>query len=572
MSSETVPGSSPLMVVTASRTGKPATDTAAALPAAEMIYRFPYCRSGVEIVPDIKGSFFTRLLWYKGKSGFSLVESTALRPLARVTLNSQRFDVFLNQHARKKRERILLAGRRKVAIRSARAALRYVVSVEGREDRYLWRWRIGATTPALQVFPSDEAEADPINEVSLFFPFSPGKSCVFTVSGSAQGAVLWRNDVALTVILGECSGGEGAPELSGDSKGFQLTLRGANFGGEGVTIAWETRLVPARTEAEAKAALLHHLADGADRSQETDREALTPIPSTLPLLRRTGERAEAALMADEAVEKKGADRLAFKEQSPVGAGSGRHLVGETVDAALAACSLMRRFLQTGEDTLRRRARLLANGVCFFQVNEEESSHWGAIWDAVRGKGKSTFYEDPHGERTLSVATTARASKGLHLLYSHFGTERYQRTALTATHWLLLKMDRDGFIAGEQFTEEGPPVEGQNSPWIVGEALIPLMETFRAGENDVFMKTALRVVRSLKAGIEQSELRFDSASTEQMASTIEGILRVSREYEKDDMVALARLIGVGLRARRLPDGSLVDPPDRTTVSPLASTLA
>jgi hypothetical protein len=277
-------------------------------------------------------------------------------------------------------------------------------------------------------------------------------------------------------------------------------------------------------------------------------------------------------MADDAVEKKGVDRLAFKEQSQ-GAGSGaRQVVGETVDAALAASSLMRRFLQTGDDALKRRARLLANGVCFFQVNEEESSHWGAIWDAVRGKGKNTFYEDTNGERTLSVATTARAAKGLHLLYGHFGTERYQRTALTATHWLLLKMDRDGFIAGERFTEEGPPVEGQNSPWIVGEALIPLMETFRANENEVFMKTALRVVRSLKIGIEQSELRFDSASTEQLASTIEGILLVSREFEKDEMTTLARQIGIGLRARRLPDGSLVDPPGTVTVSPLASTLA
>jgi hypothetical protein len=235
-----------------------------------MIYRFPYCRSGVEIVPDINGSFFTRLLWYKGKSPFSLTESTALRPLARVTLNSQRFDVFLNQHARKKRERILLAGRRKVAIRSARAALRYVVSVEGREDRYQWRWRIGATAAALQVFPSEEAEANPVNEVNLFFPFSPGKSQVFTVPGSSQGAVLWRNDVALTVITGVCSGGEGLPELIGDTKGFQLTLRGADLGGNGVTVVWETRLVPAKTEAEAKAALLRHLADGADRAQETE--------------------------------------------------------------------------------------------------------------------------------------------------------------------------------------------------------------------------------------------------------------------------------------------------------------
>jgi hypothetical protein len=538
----------------------------------EMIYRFPYCRSGVEIVPDIKGSFITRLLWYKGISVFSVVESTPLRPLARVTLNSQRFDVFLNQHARKKRERILLAGRRKVAMRSARAALRYVVSVEGREDRYQWRWRIGATAPALNVFPSPEAEAEPVNEVSLFLPFAPGKGRVFSIAGSSPGLVLWVKDVALTVIPGDCSGVENRPELTFDDKGFQLTLRQADFSGEGVTVQWESWLMPARTEADAKAALLRHLADAADRAQQTECAESSPgAVDSAPLLKRRGDRAEAALLSDEAVEKKGADRLLFRDPSGRG-GDTRHLAGETVDAALAACGLMGRFLQTGDDALRRRARLLANGVCFFQVNEEESSHWGAIWDSVRGKGKNTIYEDLSGERTLSVATTARTSKGLHLLHSHFGTERYQRTALTAAHWLLLKMDRDGFIAGERVTEDGPPVEGQNSPWIVGEALIPLMETFRANENEVFMKTALRVVRSLKAGIEQSELPFDRASTEQMASTIEGILLVSREYEKDEMITLARQIGVGLRARRLPDGSLMDPPGVAALSPLAPTLA
>jgi hypothetical protein len=554
-------GMPPLRVVTTSSSEKPVPDSSA-----EMIYRFPYCRSGVEIVPDIKGSFFTRLLWYKGKSVFSVVESTPLRPLALVTLNSQRFDVFLNQHARKKREKILLAGRRKIAIRSARAALRYVVSVEGREDRYIWRWRIGATTPALSIFPSPEAEADPINEVRLFFPFAPGKIRIYSVAGVAKGAVLWVNDVAFTVVLGHCTGGDSLPELSHDNKGFQLTLRKANFGGAGVTLEWESRLGPARTEAEAKAALLRHLAEAADRLQEWENP--DQFSSAVTLLKRRGEQAEKALMADEAIEKKGADRLVFREQ----ANGGRHIVGETVDAALAAVSLIRRFHQTGDDTLRRRARLLANGVCFFQVNEEESSHWGAIWDAVRGKGKNTLYEGIDGEKTLSVATTARTSKGLHLLFDHFETERYQRTALTAAHWLLLKMDRDGFIAGERFTEDGPPVEGQNSPWIVGEVLIPLMETFRANQNEVFMKTALRVVRSLKTGIEQSELPFDRASTEQLASTIEGILLVSREYEKDEMITLAKQIGIGLRARRLPDGSFIDPPGVAAVSPLAPTLA
>ncbi|MBC8102759.1 MAG: hypothetical protein H7Z41_09250 [Cytophagales bacterium] len=539
----------------------------------ELVYRFPYCRSGIEIVPDIKGSFCTRLLWHKGKSVFALAESTPLRPLARVTLNSQRFDVFLNQHARKKRERILLAGRRKVAIRSGRAALRQVVSIEGREDRYLWRWRIGATAAAMSVFASPEAEADPINEVSLFLPFAPGKAVVLSLPGATTGLVLWMNGIAMSVVSGRCEGGEELPELSHDARGFQLTLRGARLGGDGIAMQWESWLAPARTEAEARMALLRHLADAADRAQRTDETAETvPAPGSPPLLKHLGDQAEAALMAEDAAEKKGIDRLIFRDRTSLGKGSARHLAGETVDTALAAAALMGRVLQTGEDALRRRARLLANGICSFQVNEEESCHWGAIWDAVKGKGKSTTYEDIAGERTLSVAVAARASKGLHILHRHFGVELYQRTALSAAQWLLLKMDRDGLIVGERFTEEGPPVEDRNSPWIVGEALIPLVETFRSNANEVFLKTALRVVGTMKEGLERSTLPFDQASTEQLAASIEGVLLVSREYEKDDMIALALQIGLGLRARRLPDGSLMEPPGVTVVSPLVSTLA
>ena len=573
-SAEAIPEKPPRLVLATTEEASPK-PTPPAADTSELIYRFPYCRSGVEIVPDIKGSFFTRLLWYKGKSLFPLVESTPLRPLARVTLNSQRFDVFLNQHARKKRERILLAGRRKVATRSARAALRYVVSVEGRADRYLWHWRIGATSAALGVFPSPEAEANPVNEVNLFLPFSPGKARVYSVSGSNAGFVLWMNDIALSVVPGKCTGSDTLPEISYDTQGFQLTLRNARFGGDGVVLEWESWLTPARTEADAKAALLRHLADAADRAQAAPENR---ADDDAPLLRRMGDEAEAALMSDGAVDKKGADRLVFREQLtasapvPVRAANARHLVGETVDAALVASVLMTRFLQTGDDVQRRRARLLANGVCFFQVSEEESSHWGAIWDAVSGKGKNTVYAGLSGEKVLSVATTARASKGLHLMHGYLGAEMYQRTALAASQWLMLKMDRDGFISGERFTEDGPPVEGRNSPWIIGEVLIPLMETFRANQNDVFMKTALRVVRSLKAGLDHSTLPFDQASTEQLAASIEGILLVSREYEKEEMVDLARLIGIGLRARRLPDGTLIDPPGVVNASPLVPTLA
>jgi hypothetical protein len=571
----TIGGQERLPAVRRSRRGETGLMMRTPDPINDLIYRFPCSRSGVEIVPDIKGTFCVRVLWHKGKAVITIAESTPLRPLGRISFNSQTFDVFFSEHDRKKRERILLAGRRKVAIHSSRAFLRYNVSLTGRDDRYTWRWRIGATAPALGIFPSAEAEAKPLNEVRLYLPFAAGKAHVLALPGTANGCVLWLNDVAMTVVVGRSEGGGDLPALTWDGRGFELTLQHARFGGEGVTLEWQMWLSAARTEAEARAALLRHLADAADQAQILDPDRDLQPDSTSPsLLRRAIERSEAALMDEAAIEKRGVDRLMYRENNPAGAtpaAAARSIAGETVDCALAASALLCRFYQTGDDALRRRARLLANGTCAFQVNDEESRHWGAIWDAAAGKGRGVVYEDVYGTRTLSVATAARAAKGLHLLGAYFGVELYKRTALAATQWLILKMDRDGYIPAERFTEDGPPVEETNSPWIVGEALLPLVETFRATGNEVFFKAAMRAVHALRDALNAATLPFERASTEQLASAIEGVLQVSREYEKEDIVALARQLGLGLRARRLPDGSLTEPTAKA-ISSLSPTLA
>jgi hypothetical protein len=375
------------------------------------------------------------------------------------------------------------------------------------------------------------------------------------------------NDLVATVAIGEAAGvKEGfVPDavLTHDAKGFYLTLRGADLSGNGVTLRWESWLAPARTEAEARAALLHHAADIADRRQIPHAPEETVGGAFVRLV----EENEKALMADNAVDKRGAEKVIYRA-TPKSASF--HLAGEGADTALIVGTLLGRYYMTGDDALRRRARLLTNGVCDFQVQTEESPHWGAVWDALKGKKE---YTDCRGEQTVSVAATARASKGLHVAHAHFGKELMSRTALAAAQWLMLKMDRFGFIVAERFTEEGPPVEGmEHSPWVMGEALIPLVETFRVTENEVFLKSALRIIKALREGIAESTLPFERASSEYLASCVEGVLLVSREYESEEMIALSKQIMQGLRARRLPDGTLSDPTGIVSVSPLAPTLA
>lgn len=544
--------------------GSPATE--------EIDYRFPYSRVALEPVPDTSGAYGTqgtyslRLVWHRGKAVLPVFESTPLRPIALVTLGGHRYPVFLNQHSRKKRDRIILGGKRKTA-KSPRCALRFVALMEGREDRFSWLWRIAATHAAIEAAPKTN-EAGIEDEVSLYLPFAPGRAKVIQQPGVNNAFALWMNDIVATVAIGTAEGvKEGyIPEarLTFDERSFTINLAGADLSGKGVSLRWDTWFAQARTEAEARAALLIHAGDIADRLQAPPAsESYTELCGFLNGLIESGE---AALTADTAIEKRGADKLAYKTK--VGSTT-MHLAGEGVDTALACTAILARFYMKGDDALRRRARLLANGVCDFQVTKEESPHWGAIWDAHIGK---KTYADIVGGTTISVATTARAAKGLFVCNAHFNKELMLRTALSATQWLLLKTDRDGSIPVERFLDEGPPVDDTASPWVMAEALIPMVETFRTNENEVFLKVAQRILGTIREGVAHSTLRFEDASCELLAAAVEGILMVSREYESQEMITTAKQIMLGLRVRRQPNGTLIEPPNIAPVSPLVSTLS
>lgn len=532
-------------------------------------YRFPYGRATVEPVPDHSGTFAVRLAWHKGKADLPLLESTPLRPIAEVTLGDQKFPVFLSQHGRKKRDRIMLAGKRKTS-RSARCTLRFIVTVEGREDRLTWHWRIGATAPAMEAAQascnvSNKDAPSLTDAVRLYFPFAPGKARVLTLGGSPDAVALWMHDIVVTIVTtqeaeGVQEGYSTRPELVYDEKGAALVLCGAALGGKGVTLSWETWLAPARTEVEARQALLRHIADVRDRAQ---------IPGPVAgreagLLLRLAENAEQRLMAEDLVAKRGLDRQVFRLRP----GDTTQVVGEGVDAALAACTLLARHYLSGDDALKRRARLVSKGVCDFQVSDEESPNWGAIWDTQRKK----IFGDLNGETTLSITTAARTVKGLWITHTAFGHDVIERCALSAAQWLLLKMDRDGFIASDRFHHDGPPIDALESPWTMCEAITPLVETFRRTKNEIFLKTAMRVIKTLGEALSEARLPLERASTEHLAAAIEGVLLVSREYEQQEMIVLAQRLGVALRTRRAPDGSFTEPPGLTSASPLSGTIA
>lgn len=222
----------------------------------------------------------------------SLLESTAFRPLAEVTLRGQTFPVYLNQHSRRKRDRVYLAGRRKTAS-IPRAALRYLVGVEGHDDTLTWTWQVGATLPAMEV-PCLTAAPD---AVRLRLPFLPGLPAVTTLSLGERGqaVAVWASELVVT-LLSKTPGVW--PEQR--ESAVELFLSDANLKGSGTTLVWETRLAPARSEAEVHRALREHAAQVADSLQ-------VRLPYTEPFLWNLSTAATVPLMEEERVRKRGVE-------------------------------------------------------------------------------------------------------------------------------------------------------------------------------------------------------------------------------------------------------------------------
>ncbi len=512
----------------------------------EIAYRFPYGRAAVEMVSDFKNTFRLRLAWQRGKAVIDLFESTPLRPLGEISCGGQTFSLNLNKHKRERRERIRISGDRPVG---ESGKVQCQLSIEGRNDRLSWEWRLAAK--------GKDAPAG--GDVTFQLPFCAGKVEVLTLSSTLSGLAVWRDGVVISLVVPGEFRNRARLEFTADARAVRLFVPDAAFSGaEQQPTRLETWLAPAATRREAEDALLRHLADAADRAQQN------PTGDFLSLL-SLGDAASAALMAPEAADKRGLDRLLLRARPDF---PGLNLGGEGADAAQAAFALLQRYRFTGDDAEKRRALLLARGMCEFQIVQEESPQRGAFWDALRA---NTQWMDASGGRTQSITTAARAAYGLLWLHAQFSQDILTRTALGAAQWLMLKMDEDGRYAGERYQENGTPVSG-GSPWVMAEALRPLVETFRRTGNEVFLNAALRGVRGLREGLADGSLTLADAPAQYLASAVEGLLFVSREAENADMIALATLLGHALRARRAPDGAITEDDKPSLPATLAAARA
>ncbi|MFM7322357.1 MAG: hypothetical protein ACKO5K_12655, partial [Armatimonadota bacterium] len=481
-----------------------------------------------------------RLLWIRGKTNRPLLATTALRPVAEVSFGGQTFPIHVATHSRKGRGRMAVAGRRRLS-RNVRHAIRFHALVEGREDKLTWSWRFGATALAMQEARGDREATD---RLVLNLPF-PSSARRIGVDEAPYARALWLGDVAITLVAHPLPDGR-VPEWSETDRGLSLTIDSADYSGHGQTAAYDTWVVAAKTEGDVREALTHHLAAAAARMQE--------VAGTGPFLCTLAEDAAGRLCDGLPTGRIGVDRIAWET------GPGMLGVGEGVDAAAGAFALLHRWRATGDDAFRRQARLISYAVPGFQISEESSPHWGAFWDRHR---EEVGYEDAAGGRSLSVRTTARAVSGLWAVDELFGVERLHRSAMGGAQWLMLKRDPDGIPAGGRFDAAGQPHPDADT-WAVADTIAAFAATFHTTGNEVFLKAAQQAIQTVAARLDAGTLGFSTARTSDLASAIDGILQMSKEYESEALISAARRIADGLGSRRRPDGSFAERTGETTL--------
>jgi hypothetical protein len=531
----------------------------------ELIYRFPKCRTSLEITPDLSKSFGVRVQWHKGKNIIPHFETSPLRTLAQVVFAGQQMPVFMTEHTRKGRDKVLLSGFRKVGS-GERSLLRFEALVEGRDETFTWHWRFRPTQAALDIAATaqkkgiQEGNEIAADKIVIALPFASGNTRILTLPATVPGIAVWMNDIVATIVPvplpGETEGRQPTPTLGTEGRSVTLTLESPVYTTKGVELRWETIYSVARTEADAYDALRKHQAQFAEvkRANATLSESLMTL----------SDAGVGVLRDEKRLAKRGMDRWAYRigPDAPT-----MHGCGAETETAYAVNALLARFLLTGEEPLKRQARLLAYGISEFQVSNTESSHWGAIWDSRTG---DKHYHDAQGGESLSFVSTARTIQHLYRANQHLDADQIARVGQAGAQWVLLRTDILGLALGEYFTSSREPQIPR--PWITGEGIGAFVETFRASNNETYIKAAVKSVRYLESLIREGKLSVDDATTEQLVATIEGVLATSAEYENEDMITFAKRLGRVLQNRALAGGGVLVTAEPAGGATLRSTLA
>ena len=469
-----------------------------------------------------------------------LLQTTALRPLATVTVKGQSYPLTIGWHERKRGGMVCFGGGRKLGQSGDTLdwEMRLRLDPGGDSSCGVRCWG----EMRLQTTPRRSGDLHLSLHVPLHQPehWTLGTAAMHGHCAQMTHSAYQRYAVQFTA-LEEDAGWDEA------SSSFEAACKRFPFGG-GKVLRFGLGFSPAACATEARATLVTQYAALADA-------ALHPLDD-LPALYPSEIAASLADPARYAVQ--GAERLYLKlptseDTETFHAGFPHYPLD-----ALRALWDWNRF-HPSEETPRL-VRYGATGIAAdFQVMGQGGSaepNKGAFWDKKTGPAGTDFA----GEATHGIAANARIARGFFGLHEALSEPLLRQSALNICQWLILKMNDAGYYDGERvWGTRGVSSDGkvQSSPCSLdgAEAIRPLVMAFRATRNEVFIKTAWKIANALLA----TRMReFEGASPTGVAGVVLALLALDAEAPSPKLRAALHSWGAWLRTLPLsPDASALN---------------
>jgi len=469
-----------------------------------------------------------------GKALTTLLATTPLKPPATITLKGESYPLTIGWHERKRGGLVCFGGERKTGPDGGRLA-------------WEMRWKPDGGTLG-QVAVEMRLQATPRRAGDLHLSLhAPGyRPEIWTLGAAAlrghcaQSAFSAYGRHAVQFVGSEEDAGW--DEATGS---FELSLPRFPLGG-GKALRFGLGFRPAEDALAGRDSLVTHYAHFADA-------LLHPLDG-LPAMDPASSAARLSQSSQYATP--GAERLYLKlpldgppEADVFQAGFPHY----PLDALLALWNWHR--FHPNED-IPRLVRYGASGVAAdFQVmgrDGQPEPNKGAFWDRMEGKQGADYA----GGATHGIASNARIARSLFQLGDAVGEPLLRRSALNICQWLLLKMNDDGYFAGDRVrATRGGPDDGRvfGSPCSLDgvEAIHPFVQAFRATKNEVFIKAAWKIARHL---LDDRLREFEGASPPEVAAVVRALIALDAEAPNPELRAAIASCGAWLRALPLPPGA------------------
>lgn len=468
----------------------------------------------------------------------ALWESTALKPIASVTIKGETYPLTIGWHCMKRGGTLRFGGQRKTGTDGGTIAWEMQVKplddcrkvVDAPRNSFEIEMRLRST-------PRREGRVVVHFHTPLYRPevtslpaaAARGHCAMVAWSGYHKHAVGF---VALSDVDDEV----GWEESGG---GFRIAHNGFPFGG-GKAIRFAAHFAAVDTPSEAKQLLSDEYAGAA-------AALLHPMPTLRPLDPSTVIDRYAGLSAFRTI---GIERLYPKP--PVESGEDTFYAGQPHYPLEMLSALWDWQRLHAHREIPRLVRFGATGIATdFQVmgrDGQSEPNKGAFWDMQTPDGFSDFA----GGMTHGVAANARIARSLFLIHEALCEPLFRQTGINICQWLLLKHNDAGYYSGDRANATcGQPVDGKltGDPFSLDGviSILSFVHAYRATNNEVYIKAARKIADYIG---EEWLSEHEPSSTTAIAYVIMSLLALDAEAPSERLRAVIRDWGAALRVRPL----------------------